>query len=34
MEKCKLINNITCNIECQICYEKFIKLNSTQYYSF
>ena len=34
MEKSKLINNITCNIECQICYEKFIKLSSTQYYSF
>jgi hypothetical protein len=34
MEKCKLISNITCDIECQICYEKFIKLDFTQYYIF
>lgn len=34
MEKNELIDNITCNIKCQICYEKFIKLNSDQYYRF
>ena len=28
------MDSITCNINCQICYEKFIKLNSTQYYIF
>jgi hypothetical protein len=31
MVNSQIINEIKCEIECQICYEKFIKLNDKQY---
>jgi hypothetical protein len=34
MDTNNIINNIKSDIECDICYEKFIKLKSKQYYKF
>ncbi len=34
MENIKFIDNINSNIECQLCYEKFIKLTNKEFYIF
>jgi hypothetical protein len=34
MENSEILDNITCNIKCQICYEKFIKLTHKEFYKF
>jgi hypothetical protein len=34
MENSEILYNITCNIKCQICYEKFIKLTNEEFYIF
>jgi hypothetical protein len=34
MENSDFLYNITCNIKCQICYEKFIKLTNEEFYNF
>jgi len=34
MENSEILDNITCNIKCQICYEKFIKLTNEEFYNF
>jgi hypothetical protein len=34
MENSEKLDNITSNIKCQICYEKFIKLTQKEFYNF
>ena len=34
MEISKIINEIKSDVECKICFEKFIKLTSKQFYKF
>jgi hypothetical protein len=34
MENNEILDNIICNIKCQICYEKFIKLTKKEFYNF